>query len=835
MRVYELAKILGLQSKKLREYIEGAGIGKNVNPSAKLNPAHLSILKEHIAKIHPELIKIWEKEIEGKGESVAESAEKDEAVTSAVKVKVKKIKREKPPEPEIPPEEPKIEEKIEEEPVKELEAEELPKEELKTEEEIPPIKEVAPEEVTPQPLEEIKEEFEEKVLPKIEVKEEEFGPAVPEPKQWKKEDIKKMLKKLEEEIKKQKGAKKPEKRKKEVFRLEDIYDEAEIEQRRQQLIKKKVKKEAKPPPKIERKQEKKVIKIEEGEKISVIDLSREIGVKVKELIKKLKELGIDGDKDYQMDYETLSIIASEYGYEVNVIEFKEEDYIDRGEAPPEEMVERAPVVTVMGHVDHGKTTLLDAIRKTNVAEGEAGHITQKIGASTVEVDGKKIVFIDTPGHEAFTAMRARGAMATDIVVLVVAADDGVMPQTIEAINHARAAKVPIVVAINKIDKPEANPMKVKQQLSEYGLVPEEWGGDTLTVEISAKTGKGLKDLLEAILLQAEMMDLKASPKRRGMGIIIESKIDPFRGPVATMIVKSGTFKEGDYVVAGLTYGRIRAMYDDKGTKVKEAGPSSAVEVLGLDSLAQAGEFMYAVESEEIAKKIVEKRKEKIKEEKESKAITTLETLFEQLKEKEIKELHIILKCDTYGSLNALEESIPKLSTEQVKINIIHKGVGNITESDVMLAVTSDGIILGFNTKIDPNAKELAKKEKVQIKIYNVIYDLLDEVKKAVEGQLAPKEVEVLLGKAEVRQIFNIPNVGKVAGCYVIEGKIVRNGIGVIKRGNNEIFRGKIVSIRRFKDDVKEVEKGYECGVRIEGASDINQGDLIECYEKQLVT
>lgn len=492
---------------------------------------------------------------------------------------------------------------------------------------------------------------------------------------------------------------------------------------------------------------------------------------------------------------------------------------------------RPPVVTVMGHVDHGKTTLLDTIRKTNVAEKEAGGITQKIGASVVERGGKKIVFIDTPGHEAFTKMRARGAQVTDIAVLVVAADDGVKPQTIEAVNHARAAGVPIVVAINKIDKPSANVEKTKKELSEIGLIPEEWGGDTICVEVSAKKGMGVEELLDMIIFLAEYLELKAEINVPAEGYILESRLDKGKGPVASAIVKKGVLRRGDVILTKTAYGRVRAMLDDKGRQVNEAGPSMPVEIIGLNSLPDAGDSFRVVASEKEAKEAVEAYFEELREKRLSTRPRkiTLEEFLKQAKEEEAKELRLVIKTNAQGELDALVPILERLSTEEIKVKCIHGGIGNINENDVMLASASEAIIIGFNVKVEPNAKQEAEKEGIQIRLYQIIYDVEEDIKAAMIGMLKPKYEEVFLGKAEVRAIFKVRG-GKVAGCYVLDGTIVRNANVRVKRKDSVIYEGKISSLKRFKDDVKEVAKDYECGIGIDGFSDFEVGDIIEAFE-----
>ena len=547
----------------------------------------------------------------------------------------------------------------------------------------------------------------------------------------------------------------------------------------------------------------------------------------------LKSKGVAATLTQVLPYDVAKMVCEEFGFEV-IPESEEVAPVVEEKEDEKDLVPRPPVVTVMGHVDHGKTTLLDYIRKTNVAAREAGGITQHIGAYKVKLPDGEITFIDTPGHHAFTTMRARGAQVTDIVILVVAADDGVMPQTVEAINHAKAAGVPIIVAINKIDKPEANPERVKQELSKYGLIPEEWGGDTIMVPISAKTGQGVDELLEMVLLQAEMLELKANPNKPARGTVLESKLDPKRGPVATLLVQDGTLRVGDAFVAGLHWGKVRAMVNELGERLKEAGPSTPVEVLGLSDVPLAGEPFFVVENEKKAREISEERKERAKEALQEKPRLSLEELMKKLAEGESKELRIVLKADVQGSLEAIKEAVEKLSTDEVKVNIIHSAVGAITETDVMLAQASGAIIVGFNVRPDSKAKKAAEREKVEIRTYRVIYDLIDDVKKAMAGMLEPEYEEVVLGRAEVRQVFNVPKVGKVAGCYVLEGKITRNAQIRVLRDGVIVHEGKLASLKRFKDDVREVAAGYECGMAIDGFQDIKEGDIIEAYELQEV-
>ncbi|MFN3505111.1 MAG: translation initiation factor IF-2 [Caldimicrobium sp.] len=619
----------------------------------------------------------------------------------------------------------------------------------------------------------------------------------------------------------------------EIFEEEvtSLFEETpEVEEAKKPIPKPVIKKEkgvAKPstqPPK------EKKIKIYES--IQVGELAKLMGVKAGELIKKALQLGLPLTINQSVDVDTASILADEFGYQVEKATVEEEMLLEYIPPSPEELRPRPPVVTVMGHVDHGKTTLLDAIRKTDVASHEAGGITQHIGAYTVTLeDNRKITFIDTPGHEAFTSMRARGAQVTDIVILVVAADDGVMEQTKEAIEHAKAAKVPIVVAINKIDKPNANPERVKSQLAELGLVPEEWGGDTLMANISARNKIGIEELLELVLLQAEMLDLKAAYDRPARGRVIESKLDKGRGPVATVLVQEGTLKEGDVFVSGTTYGRVRAMFDSYGNRIKVATPSIPVEILGFEELPQAGDDFFVLQDEEEARKVAEYRQRKLREAETAKAAKiSLDKIFEKLKEGELKELNLVVKADTQGTLEALQNSLVKLSTDKVKVSIIRAGIGAISESDVMLASASNAIVIGFNVKPTSQAKEIAKKEGIDIKFYDVIYHLLEDIKKAMAGLLEPKFEEVISGLAEVRATFKVPKIGIVAGCYVKEGVINRNHQIRVIRDGVVIYTGKIASLKRFKEDVKEVPAGYECGIKIENFNDVKEGDLLETFE-----
>ncbi|EDK33473.1 translation initiation factor IF-2 [Clostridium kluyveri] len=575
-------------------------------------------------------------------------------------------------------------------------------------------------------------------------------------------------------------------------------------------------------------------KVEIEDTITVKEFSEKIGKPITEVIKQLIFMGVMAAINQEIDFST----AEKLGEKFDITVLKKKEDIDKGVAEQDEdededtnVEKRPPVVTVMGHVDHGKTSLLDAIRKSKVTATEAGGITQHIGAYTVTINGEKITFLDTPGHEAFTAMRARGAQITDIVILVVAADDGIMPQTAEAINHCKAANVPIVVAINKIDRPGANVDKVKQELTEYQLVPEDWGGDTICIPVSAHTKEGIDTLLEMVLLTAEMQELKANSNRNGKGTVVEAKLDKGRGAVATLLIQNGTLSVGDSIIVGSTYGRIRAMFDDKGNKIKSAGPSIPVEILGLSEVPAAGDRFHQVKDEKTARDIAEKRKQKIREEYlQSTHKVSLEDLYNQIKEGKVKELNIIVKADVQGSIEALKQSLQKLSNEEVKVRVIHGAVGAITETDVTLASASNAIIIGFNVRPDSNAQAAAEKESVDVKTYRVIYNAIEDIKAAMVGMLEPDYKEVILGKAEIRQIYKISNIGTIAGCYVQEGKMVRNCKVRIIRDGIVIFESELASLKRFKDDVKEAAEGYECGLSIEKFNDIKEGDIVEAYD-----
>ncbi len=571
--------------------------------------------------------------------------------------------------------------------------------------------------------------------------------------------------------------------------------------------------------------------------VTVGELASHLEATPAQLLKQLLEMGIMANVNQPLTTDTIELLAEEYDFILDYVKDPDEEelLLEEEDDVVGEEIPRKPVVTVLGHVDHGKTSLLDAIREANVTAGEVGGITQHIGAYQVDVNGKKVVFLDTPGHEAFTAMRARGAQVTDIAILVVAADDGVMPQTIEAINHARAAQVPILVAVNKIDKPDANPDRVKQQLGDHGLIPEDWGGETIFVSVSALRGDGLEEMLEMILLLAEVAELKANPGRSARGTVIEAKLDKGRGPVATVLVQDGTLKVGDPVICGNIAGKIRAMINERGDRVKTAGPSTPVEIQGLNDVPMAGDLLQAVSDDRFARQVAEKRSVKMKEASKRIPRVSLEELFRQIQEGEVKDLNLILKGDVQGSVEALQDALYKLSLEEVQIKVIHTGVGAINESDVMLASASNAIIIGFNVRPDNNARKQAEIDNVDMRLYRIIYEAIEDIKSAVTGLLKPIMKEVILGQAEVRQVFKASRLGSIAGSHVIEGKISRNAsIRLIRDGKVILEDGHLASLKRFKDDVREVLTGYECGILIENFNDIHEGDIIEAYAMEQV-
>ena len=631
---------------------------------------------------------------------------------------------------------------------------------------------------------------------------------------------------------------KPKKKKRKVISKPEFQELTEQERRRAKLPRKKKALPGKEQKKTEittPRASKRVVRITEV--ITVGELAKAMGVKAGEIIKKLMDSGMMATINQALDIDTATLIASDFEYNVENVAFDAESMleVEHEVQADEPMQPRPPVVTIMGHVDHGKTSLLDAIRQTNVTAQEAGGITQHIGAYSVDVHGRQVTFLDTPGHEAFTAMRARGAKVTDMVVLVVAADDGVMPQTVEAINHARAATVPIIVAINKIDKPEANIEKIKQGLTDYGLVAEDWGGDTICVPVSAKTKDGITQLLEMLLLQADVLELKANPDKLARGTIVEAKLDRGRGPVATVLVQEGTLKVGAPFVCGGNYGRVRAMVDDKGRKVDTAGPSTPVEILGLQGVPDAGSSFVAVTDEATARQVAEHRRGKQREASLVKtAKVSLEDLYQQIQAGDVKELRVVIKADVQGSVEAVTDALTRLSTDEVRLNVIHASVGGITESDALLASASNAVIIGFNVRPESKASEIAEREGVDVRLYTVIYDALNEIRDAMEGLLEPTVREKTVGRAEVRQVFNVPSSGAVAGSFVLDGKITRNAAVRLVRDHVVIYTGKVTSLRRFKEDAREVQSGYECGIGLENYQDMKTGDVIETFEVERV-
>lgn len=619
--------------------------------------------------------------------------------------------------------------------------------------------------------------------------------------------------------------------------LVDEYEEELAESLNKGVRKKKKTKKELEQEEVERNAEAACGVIEIGETITVKELCEKLGKPTNDVIKNLIFLGVMAGVNQEIDFSTAEKLCEKY--EV-LVEKKEEEteleeFEEEADVVEENLVKRPPIVTIMGHVDHGKTSLLDAIRHAKVTASEAGGITQHIGAYTVALNGEKITFLDTPGHEAFTAMRARGAQVTDIVILVVAADDGIMPQTKEAINHCKAADVPMIVAINKIDRPGANVDRVKQELTEHGLVSEDWGGDTICVPVSAKTGENLESLLEMVLLTAEMQELQADPNRKAKGTVIEAKLDKGRGAVASLLIQNGTLNVGDSILVGSTYGRIRAMFDDRGKKIKSAGPSIPVEILGLSEVPAAGDRFIVCKDEKTARNMADLRKQKIKADShQASNRVSLEDLYSQIQEGKVKELAIVVKADVQGSVEAIRQSLEKLSTDDVKVRVIHGAVGAITETDITLAAASNALIIGFNVRPDGNATAQSEKENIEIKTYRIIYDAIEDVKSAMIGMLEPEYKEVVNGKAEVRMTYKISNVGTIAGCYVIDGKIVRNSEVRVIRDGIVIFESTLASLKRFKDDAKEVAKGYECGLSIEKFNDLKEGDIIESFTMEAI-
>ncbi len=835
MRVRELSKELGISNKELLHFLREEDIA----------------VKSHMSGLTEEQVEYVKKKFK---EQKKENSVKKKRVGASIIIRRRKKHVPEEKEAKTPAESP--EKKIDEKEIKkdieeEIKEEKTAEEKRKVKAETTPLKEERKEDrKKKRPFRDRRKFRKRRPLPKARViampkKEEDEG--VREDK--KKEEVK-GVEAVEREIVPQKTEKPRKKKKgKKVVDVSSIYEEEskkrkiEWKKKKETPVKDKTGGKALKKKKVEEKEEvpkvstqpikaaKRKIKMEEA--IRVSELAQKMGVKAQQIIKTLMDLGVMATINQSIDFDTASLVAAEFDYEVEKVGFSEEDFIlPKEEDKPEDLKPRPPVVTIMGHVDHGKTTLLDAIRKSDVALREAGGITQHIGAYHVKVGDGDVVFLDTPGHEAFTEMRARGALVTDVVILIVAADDGVMEQTKEAINHAKAADVPIIVAINKIDKDNADPERVKRELAELGLLPEEWGGDTIYVEISAKKKIGIDRLLEMLLLQTEVLELKANPNKRARGFIIESKLDKGRGPVGTVLIKEGTLKTGDAFVCGLNYGKVRSLLNDKGQKVDSAGPSMPVEVQGFDGVPNAGEEFVVVENEKVAKKIAEARRQKHREKELAKQTKlTLESFFKAKEEENIKNLNLIVKTDVHGSFEAISDALSKLSTDEVSVKIIHGATGAINENDVRLASASNAIIIGFNVRPTSKVKEFAEREGVEIRFYSVIYDLVNDIKEALAGLLEPIKKEVYLGQAEVRETFNIPKVGTVAGCVVVDGKIQRNAMVRLLRDGVVVYTGKIASLKRFKDDVKEVAKGFECGIGLEKYNDIKVGDVIEAFEE----
>jgi len=869
MRVRELSAELGISNKELIQILRGLDIHVKSHMSG-LTDDEVQRVREKISKAPQETV-------------VQRKAESGVIVRRRRKPKPKpEQKVERPKEEEKAQPEPELKREVTEKPAPETAPEVTSAKEVRQKIEPPQkeLKKAAPEK--PEKVEKSKEELDQKkkelkprkkarkkfkkkkkvVEPQVRVISKPEPPVAepstePEveselmPKAEVKEVVQVPVEEQKEEGKKKRKKKKKGKKQKRVVDFSDFYHDEEEEDKKAKKKKKAVKTEekgqgkAKARAKIEKeapkepakpttqpiKASKRKVKIDEA--IRVADMAKQMGIKAQDIIKTLLSLGVMATINQSIDIETATIVAAEFGYEVEKVGFSEDEFLlPKEEDKPEDLRPRPPVVTIMGHVDHGKTSLLDAIRKSKVTAEEAGGITQHIGAYYVSSPKGDIVFLDTPGHEAFTAMRARGAEVTDIVVLVVAADDGVMEQTREAINHSKAANVPIVVAVNKIDKEGANPDRVKRELAELGLVPEDWGGETIFTNVSAKKKIGIDELLEMILLQAEVLELKANPNKPAHGHIIEARLDKGRGPVGTVLIQGGTLRQGDAFVCGLKHGKVRAMFNDQGKKVKEAGPSFPVEVQGFDGVPEAGDEFVVVKDEKVARRIAEARQVKQRERelaKENKI--TLESLLAAKMEGETQTLNLVLKADVQGSLEAISEALRKLSTDEIKINIIHGGTGAISESDIMLASASSAIIIGFNVRPTAKVKEVAEKENVEIRFYNIIYDLVNDIKDAMAGMLAPIIKEQYLGQAEVLQTFTVPKVGTVAGCMVVDGKLMRNAKVRLLRNGVVIYTGKLSSLKRFKDDVKEVQKGFECGVGLENYNDIKVGDVIEAFEE----
>ncbi len=847
VRVYELARELDMESKALVEKLQSGGM-KIKNYMSTLDEEAVAKAKNIVSgavsevivekRIKPTVIRRRKKTVKVEAEKEPE-APKEEPVPEVPEEAPEVIAETAEPEPEEAAEEAEkapLEEIKIEEPEEAEEPEKAPKEKPKAKEKAKKVKKKKAD----QPAKIIKMPEEgplKAVIEKQKAAEAKRPPAAakppleeavpaPPPEEKGKPSRKKKKKTGKEELL-PKGHVRH--RKYEVFERADLYEGRRVKPRKKDGVVGKEGKRLKQTEITVPKASKRRIKVQE--QVTVSELAKVMGIKAALLVKKLISMGVMVNVTQAVDFETASLVADEFGYELELDQFEIEDILTEEEDKAENLKPRPPVVTIMGHVDHGKTSLLDYIRESNIIAGERGGITQHIGAYYVQRESGDIVFLDTPGHEAFTAMRARGAKITDLIVLVVAADDGAMPQTKEAINHARAANIPIVVAINKMDKANANPDKVMRELAELELAPEDWGGDTLFANISAKTGEGIDELLELIQLQSELLELKANPDKPARGTIIEAKLDKSKGAVATVLIKSGSLKQGDHFICGGHFGRVRAMLSSRGKRMTSAGPSVPVEIYGISGVPMAGDEFVAVEDEKKAKQIIDHRLDQIKAKDIAKqGIVSLDDLFEKIKEGEIKELNIIIKADVQGSLEALSDSLQKLSTAEVKLKLIHTSTGAITETDVMLASASGAIIIGFNVRANPRVVEIAEKEKIDIRYYDVIYDAIQDVRNAMAGLLEPIYQENFIGRVEVKEIFRVPKVGTVAGCYVTEGHVERNANIRLLRDEVVIYNGKLSSLRRFKDDVKEVQSGYECGIGLENYQDIKPGDVLEAYE-----
>jgi len=878
VRVYELARELDIESKKLVERLNAGGMNvKNymstldeqdvVRAKEIMSGAVSQVVEEK--RIKPTVIRrrkkvvraqkpVEEKVEEEKKETIPEAEVEPEPVVEQPEIPPVP---EPEPEPEAGvPESPTVEDKAKEEAAPEIPEEKIEAEEEKAEAVSEEPKEAKakvkktkrkkgeqPAKIIKRPEEGPLKELLEKQskpshVPPVPEPSKPAGPAgelpgklplEPEEPAKEKPSKKKGKKKAQAEEKEKRGPFR--RRKREVYERADLYDGTPSRPRSKKAGKKgketsrKFKQtEITVPKAIKR-------RIKVPEMVTVSELARAMGTKANELIKTLMKSGVMANINQTIDFETASVVADDFGFVLALDTFEEDQFISEVKDRPEDLVPRPPVVTIMGHVDHGKTSLLDYVRKSNIIGGESGGITQHIGAYYVKTDGGDIVFLDTPGHEAFTAMRARGAKVTDLIVLVVAADDGVMPQTKEAINHARAADIPIVVAVNKIDKADADPEKVRRELAELDLVPEDWGGDTLYGLISAKTGEGVDDLMGLILLQSEMLELKGNPKREARGTVVEAELDRSKGPVATVLIKTGTLHQGDQFVCGGYYGKVRAMLDHRGNRIEQATPSVPVKLYGISGVPMAGDEFVVVEDDKTAKQIIEHRKASgKKQEGLKKGLTSLDDLFDRIKEGDVKELNIVLKADVQGSAEALKDSLTKQSTEEVRLNIIHSGTGAVTESDVMLASASEALIIGFNVRANPRVVEIAEREGVTIRYYDVIYNVIEDVRLAMSGLLEPVVEERVIGRAEVKEIFRVPKIGVVAGCQVTDGYVTRNAKARLLRDEVVAFDGKIASLKRFKDDVKTVQTGYECGIGLENFNDIKPGDVFEVYEEEEV-